>query len=260
MLQLPANEAQVRPLTSLTPDAQRAAWTEAVQTAPNGKLTAAHVEQVVEQYKPAKVSSFDPDQEREGEAPETMDDPTPEFQDAPEPVDLRPAKAMDVHYQSESKEWYTPADFLKAVRDVLGEIDLDPASSESANQIVGANRFFDRQANGLAQAWTADTVYCNPPYGDEIRAFVEKAIAELERGSYSAGILLVPARTDTAWFGLLREYPRCFLTGRLKFWNSADASVTSAPFPSVAFFLGQDATRFVEVFSRLGDVYALWSL
>jgi hypothetical protein len=44
----PANEAQIRPLTRLEdPQEQRAAWKEAVQTAPEGRMTAAHVEQVV---------------------------------------------------------------------------------------------------------------------------------------------------------------------------------------------------------------------
>jgi hypothetical protein len=49
---LPANEAQVRPLTTLSPDQQRAAWQQAVETAPNGKVTGAHVEQVAQQFKP----------------------------------------------------------------------------------------------------------------------------------------------------------------------------------------------------------------
>jgi hypothetical protein len=46
---LPLNEAQARPLTRLEPEQQREAWKEAVDTAPNGKITAEHVEQVVRQ-------------------------------------------------------------------------------------------------------------------------------------------------------------------------------------------------------------------
>jgi len=46
-LALPANESQVRPLVGLPPEEQRAAWAEAVATAPNGRLTARHVEQTV---------------------------------------------------------------------------------------------------------------------------------------------------------------------------------------------------------------------
>ena len=43
-LQIPATESQARPLTALPPDAQREVWAAAVETAPNGKVTAAHVQ------------------------------------------------------------------------------------------------------------------------------------------------------------------------------------------------------------------------
>ena len=38
---LPATETQARPLVSLPPTAQREVWAAAVETAPNGKVTAA---------------------------------------------------------------------------------------------------------------------------------------------------------------------------------------------------------------------------
>jgi len=44
---LPANEAQVRPLTRLEPEKQVQAWAEAVKTAPDGRVTAKHVNKVV---------------------------------------------------------------------------------------------------------------------------------------------------------------------------------------------------------------------
>jgi hypothetical protein len=46
---LPATESQARPLTKLKdePEKQREAWSEAVATAPEGKVTAAHVAKVV---------------------------------------------------------------------------------------------------------------------------------------------------------------------------------------------------------------------
>ena len=45
---LPMNEAQVRPLTRLEPDAQVEAWKEVVKSAPfDGKITAKHVSEVV---------------------------------------------------------------------------------------------------------------------------------------------------------------------------------------------------------------------
>lgn len=47
---LPTNEAQARPLACLPSETRREVWQEAVDTAPNGKLTAAHVERTVNRY------------------------------------------------------------------------------------------------------------------------------------------------------------------------------------------------------------------
>jgi hypothetical protein len=44
-----------------------------------------------------------------------------------------------------------------------GSIDLDPASSESANSVVQADRFFTWKENGLNQPWKADSVFLYPP-------------------------------------------------------------------------------------------------
>ena len=40
-------EGQLRPLAKLEPEQQREAWTKAIETAPEGKMTAAHVQKVV---------------------------------------------------------------------------------------------------------------------------------------------------------------------------------------------------------------------
>lgn len=53
--QTPTNERQVRPLAKLAPDEQRIAWERALESAPNGKVTAAHVQRVVDQLKPRTV-------------------------------------------------------------------------------------------------------------------------------------------------------------------------------------------------------------
>lgn len=43
----PATESQVRPLTKLEPEQQKEVWEKAVQTAPEGKITARHVQKIV---------------------------------------------------------------------------------------------------------------------------------------------------------------------------------------------------------------------
>jgi len=53
--QMPTSERHVRPLAKLEPEQQRIAWERALESAPNGKVTAAHVQRVVDQLKPRAV-------------------------------------------------------------------------------------------------------------------------------------------------------------------------------------------------------------
>lgn len=48
---IPASESVVRPLSPLSPSQQREAWLRAVDTSPNGRPTAAHVESIAREYR-----------------------------------------------------------------------------------------------------------------------------------------------------------------------------------------------------------------
>lgn len=52
-----------------------------------------------------------------------------------------------------SHEWYTPQRYIEAAREVLGGIDLDPASSALANETVKAARYFTIDDDGLSKTW-----------------------------------------------------------------------------------------------------------
>jgi len=85
---------------------------------------------------------------------------------------------------------------------------------------------YTKQDDGLKRIWRG-RVYLNPPYGREIRSWILKLHDAYQAGSVCEAIALLPARTDTQWFRILRPYPKCFLTGRLKFGEARN----SAPFP-----------------------------
>ncbi len=57
----------------------------------------------------------------------------------------------------------------------------------------------------------------------------------------------------TRWFRELRPYLRCFIWGRLKFSGQSN----SAPFPSMAVYLGSDDRKFIDAFQGIGDIFGV---
>lgn len=161
--------------------------------------------------------------------------------------------------KEEKSQWFTPMKFLLPAREVLGYIDLDPASCAEANANVQAARFFTVTDDGLKQPWgsTAQplTIYCNPPYR-HLGWWVEKALTEFGAGHVSRGILLVTASVETSWFQRLWPFPICFPIRRIKFDRPAHLKNIRQPRAASAFvFLSEDPAhneRFVRIFSQFG--------
>lgn len=152
-------------------------------------------------------------------------------------------------------EWYTPAEYLDAAREVLGGFDLDPASSAQANETVGAKNFFTIDDDGIAQPWQG-SVWLNPPYSQPaIAQFSEKLASEWESGHITAAIALTHNYTDTAWFQRLAKACSaiCFTRGRIGFLNPEGKK--AAPTQGQAFFyFGQDVDTFASQFGAIGFV------
>ena len=73
------------------------------------------------------------------------------------------------------------------------------------------------EEDGLTHSWQGQVVFCNPPYGREIRRWVQK-MAEESQG-YSLIVALLPARTGTNWWHewVLPYADVQFLQGRIHF-------------------------------------------
>ena len=84
---------------------------------------------------------------------------------APPDAAPTPLGARALLSQSDQNDWRTPRKYLDAARAVMGEIDLDPASSAEANETVRAIQFYTENENGLGQPWKG-RVWLNPPFGD----------------------------------------------------------------------------------------------
>lgn len=170
---------------------------------------------------------------------------------------LRTEQRVGVLNSSESTEWYTPAAVIDAAREVLGDIDLDPASNAFAQNVVQATDYFDAETDGLAQPWSG-RVFMNPPYGAACPKFVAKALQEYEAGNVSAAVLLLSGYSfDTQWFRPLWRYLLCFTDGRIRFYNALGEPGRPST-ASVFVYLGPDRQRFAEVFGHFGAVVARW--
>lgn len=124
-------------------------------------------------------------------------------------------------FSSATDLWETPQWFFDRLNEEFHfETDVC-ALPENAK----CEKYFTPEQDGLKQDWTG-VCWCNPPYGRQIGKWVEKAAK-----SNATVVMLVPARTDTAWFHdwILPFAEVWFVRGRLRFGGAEH----SAPFPSM---------------------------
>lgn len=56
-------------------------------------------------------------------------------------------------HTAKTPEHGTPPEYVAIARQVLGTIDVDPATSDAWNELVGAERIFTKSHSGIANAW-----------------------------------------------------------------------------------------------------------
>lgn len=152
-------------------------------------------------------------------------------------------------------EWFTPAEYVELARDVLGSIDLDPASSDRAQEVIRAARYFTKADDGLAQEWHG-RVWLNPPYAQPLIAdFVSKMVDEHRAGRVSAAIMLTHNYTDTAWFHQAAGSADaiCFTRGRVKFYEP-DGEIAAPTQGQAFFYFGPGIAAFIQRFRNIGFV------
>ena len=148
-------------------------------------------------------------------------------------------------------------------------IDLDPASCEEANEIVGADRFFTARFDALRpQAdWSARRVFMNPPYSPAklAREFAERLCDEVECGAVTRAVVLTNNNTETAGGQLLlaRCKAVCFPEGRVKFVRPG-GSDRGGPLQGQMITAHGDFTcrtvlRFTETFNRFGQCFTVFT-
>lgn len=150
----------------------------------------------------------------------------------------------NILHASASDSWMTPNEVLIRVRQTLGGIDLDPASSSLANKRVGAQHYYTEQDDALRLHWNGaamfqeipnctSRVFCNPPGGkypkghpragqSKTGLFWQKLMIEVAAGNITDAIFLFFSIEGMSncqgydWKGP-PKFPTCIPASRLKF-------------------------------------------
>ena len=256
------NEAQARAIASLPADDQRVVYRFAMSMAPKGRPTASFLKDLAEVTRGvmqtgaiddgtgAKVAWDELAHERKAVAIQTAVD-----QAGYDRWKRNHDHVVRVAMSSGSYEWYTPRIYVESARTVLEEIELDPASSDKANQTVRAATYYSVDDDGLQHEWEG-RVWMNPPYSSLASRFVAHLLREYKVGRTTAAVVLLNAHnTDCQWFQPLWDYPCCFTNHRIAFVSGNDDQAHSGNnHGSVFFYLGSDVGRFVEVFTQFGPI------
>ena len=129
-------------------------------------------------------------------------------------------------FTSTTDLWNTPQAFFDELNAEF-HFTLDPCANDDNHK---CDKYYTEQQDGLLQDWGGQIVFCNPPYGRAIGAWVKKCYEE-SRKPNTLVVMLIPARTDTSYFHdyIYHKAELRFIRGRLHF-NEAPQG---APFPSM---------------------------
>lgn len=161
-------------------------------------------------------------------------------------------KHVHVSQNSGENEWYTPPEFIEAARSVMGCIDLDPASSDIANNIVKADKYYTKANDGLFEEWKGN-IWMNPPYSQPLVSnFIDKFI----NSEFNQAVILVNNATETKWFQSIAEISQaiCFPSSRIKFLDvNGEPKMYPLQGQSLLYF-GDDKDKFINEFKKFGFV------
>ena len=130
--------------------------------------------------------------------------------------------------KAKSVEWATPQELFDAL-DKEFSFTLDPCATHENAKCA---KYYTKEQDGLAQSWAGERVFMNPPYGKEAANWIAKAYVE---SNYAEVIVvLLPVRSDTAWFHdfIYGKAEIRFLRGRVRFVGP-HGTAGSATFPSM---------------------------
>ena len=120
------------------------------------------------------------------DAPHPMPGPSADGSSQPAPTVAAATKPRPDE-AGHSAELMMPRVVLKGVRLILGDVDLDPCSSEAAQKRIAAREWYSAAQDGLSRPWHGN-VFVFPSAG-RVDAFAQKLTGEMALGQRPAGRL-----------------------------------------------------------------------
>lgn len=177
-------------------------------------------------------------------------------------LDSPTAASQHVHatiFSSEEKEYYTPPQYIEAAREVMGGIDLDPASCDAAQEWIRADKYYTVKEDGLTQEWSGK-VWLNPPYGKDGNEsnqmlWSNRVVEGYLNGSISEAILLVKAALGYHWFeDLWIDWPTCCARERVSFIRPGFEDKGQSKIGTAFIYFGPHIEKFKSVFTKFGRI------
>ena len=104
------------------------------------------------------------------------------------------AQQFDYFHSSDKHDWETPEWLFSALNEEF-EFTLDVCATD---ETAKCKKYYTPIQNGLAQDWTDERCFMNPPYGREIVKWMSKAYSESKKGA--TVVCVVPVRPDAKWW------------------------------------------------------------
>jgi len=131
-------------------------------------------------------------------------------------IDIEDARrSRDAGRSSGSRDdWETPDDFFQALHEEFG-FTIDACANQHNHKL---ERYCSPASSAFGNDFRGETVWCNPPYGKVAKRFARMAYEGAAAGD-ETWVLLVPPRTDAAWWHeyMMRATELRFVRGRIAF-------------------------------------------
>jgi hypothetical protein len=191
-----------------------------------------------------------------------------------------------VQHSSKTNEHYTPREYIEAARELMGSIDLDPASCAEANETVKAAKWYGKREDGLSMNW-AGNIWLNPP-GGKLKFSMNHVTGKMEwkevpKGPGTSSAFVWYAHLATKWergeirsavflaftLEMLRlgqgatiapqAFPRCYPKDRIKFIEKGGNVGGSPGHANVLIYMPprnldslDSGSRFASIFRKFG--------